>query len=96
VPAARLVIQKKCSGNMVRAQDWWVVTDELESSEDAVPSVEVASSLVVVSPLEVALESSVDVEVEVESSVVVEPVVVEVTAACRLADEELVVPIEPS
>jgi hypothetical protein len=63
-----------------------VLTVELESSED------------------VEVESSEDVEVEssdeVESSVVVVPadelVVVEVTAACWLADEEAVVPIEPS
>src|SRR5215217_5277420 len=36
VPAARLVIQKKCSGSMRAAQDWWVVTVEpaLESSEE--------------------------------------------------------------
>jgi hypothetical protein len=74
------------------AQDWRVVMDEveLESSDVESSDDEVESS--------VALESSEDV---VESSEdVVEPVeevvVVEVTAACWLVDEDVAAPIEPS
>jgi hypothetical protein len=80
------------------AQDCCVVTVELESSEDVV----VESSEELESSLDVVVESSVEVEssAEVESSVAVVPadelVVVEVTAACWLADEEAVVPSEPS
>jgi hypothetical protein len=55
---------------------------------------ELESSLVVESSVEA--ESSVDVAVEVESALVVELGVVEMTAACWLVDEELVVPIDPS
>jgi hypothetical protein len=80
------------------AQDWRVVT-----ADAAVPPEAVLESL-----LEVAVESSVDVSADVlvlESSVLValedasadddEPTDVE-TAACWEADDDVVVPMEPS